>query len=114
MTRAGKHLTYANVTATLALFLALSGGAAFAASKYLITSPRQIKPSVLAGLKGKAGPAGPARAAGAHRAAGPAGPQGPAGAAGAGTSGSPGAPGTSVTGVAATAGECPAGGEKYT
>lgn len=66
------RLTYANVVATLALVFAMSGGA-LAASKFIITSTKQIKPSVLASLKGKAGPAG---AAGAQ---GPAGPQGPAG-----------------------------------
>jgi hypothetical protein len=43
----------------------------------LITSTKQIKPSVLSALKGKAGPAG------ANGAAGVAGPAGPAGAAGA-------------------------------
>ncbi len=47
-----KHLGYANVTATLALFFAMSGGA-LAASHYLITSTRQIKPSVLSSLKGE-------------------------------------------------------------
>ena len=65
-----KRLTYANVAATLALTLAMSGGAAYAATHYLITSTKQIKPSVLAQLKGKAG------------ASGPAGPSGPAGLAG--------------------------------
>ncbi len=72
-----KRMSYANVVATLALFFALSGGAAYAASHYLITSTKQIKPSVLASLKGKPGPAG------ANGAQGPAGPAGAAGAAGA-------------------------------
>jgi hypothetical protein len=91
-----RRLTYANVAVTLALFFAMSGGA-LAASHYLITSTKQIKPSVLAQLKGKAGangapgaqgPAGPAGPTG------PAGPQGPAGAAGAkGEAGAPGAKG---------------------
>ncbi len=52
-----KRLTYANVAMTLALVFAMSGGA-YAASKYIITSTKQIKPSVLKSLKGKAGPAG--------------------------------------------------------
>jgi hypothetical protein len=87
------RFTYSNVVATLALVFAMSGGA-LAASKYLITSTKQIKPSVLSSLKGKAGPAGAAGAAGpagavglagAAGAVGPTGPQGPAG--------EPGAPG---------------------
>jgi hypothetical protein len=82
-----RRFSYANVVATLALVFAMSGGA-LAASKYLITSTKQIKPSVLSSLKGKAGPAGavggagPAGAvgpAGAGGAVGPAGAQGPAG-----------------------------------
>ena len=42
-----RHLSFANVAATLALVLAMSGGA-YAAKHYLITSTKQIKPSVLA------------------------------------------------------------------
>jgi hypothetical protein len=83
------RMTYANVTATLALFLALSGGAAYAASHYIITNTKQIKPSVLRQLKGNAGPAGPAGAQG-----GP-GPQGLPGAKGEnGNNGTNGTPGT--------------------
>jgi hypothetical protein len=52
-----RHLTYANVAATLALLFAMSGGA-LAASHYLINSTRQINPKVLRRLKGKRGPAG--------------------------------------------------------
>jgi len=53
-----RHLSYANVVATMALVFAMSGGA-LAASHYLITKTTQIKPSVLKTLKGKTGPAGP-------------------------------------------------------
>jgi len=80
-----RRLTYSNVVATLALVFAMSGGA-LAASKFLITSTKQIKPSVLASLKGKAG------ANGAAGAQGPAGPVGPAG--GVGPQGPAGTPGT--------------------
>jgi hypothetical protein len=55
---------------TLALVFAMAGGA-YAAGKFVITSTKQIKPSVLAQLKGKVGLAG---------AQGVAGPQGPVGA----------------------------------
>jgi hypothetical protein len=109
----GSRMTYANVASTLALFFAVSGGAAFAASHYLITSSRQIKPGVLAQLKGKPGKPGKAGVAGAQ---GPAGPVGPAGVGGAkgetGGSGSDGANGVSVTATAASSGECKAGGVK--
>jgi hypothetical protein len=71
-----RRLTYTNVGVTLALFFSMSGGA-LAASHYLITSTKQIKPSVLSALKGKAG------AAGANGAAGAAGPAGSSGAQGA-------------------------------
>jgi hypothetical protein len=88
---ARRRFTFANVAMTVALVFAMSGGA-FAASKFLITSTKQIKPSVLASLKGKAG------ANGAAGAQGPAGPAGPAGGVGpqgpAGTSGTNGEPGT--------------------
>src|ERR1700740_2610486 len=89
------HLTPATVIAGLALVFAMSGGA-YAAKKYLITSTKQISPSVLKSLQGKAGPAG---APGTQGAPGPAGPAGPAGVKGAdganGTNGSNGTNGTS-------------------
>jgi len=47
------------VVATIALCVSVVG-TGVASSRYLITSTRQIKPSVLASLRGKAGPIGPA------------------------------------------------------
>jgi hypothetical protein len=76
MSRIRKHFTFANATMTVALVFVMTGGA-YAASKYVISSTKQISPKVLAALKGKAG------ANGAQGSAGPAGAQGPAGAAGA-------------------------------
>jgi hypothetical protein len=110
------RLTWANVAMTLALVFAMSGGA-FAAGKFLITSTKQIKPSVLAQLKGKAGPAG---APGVQGLAGPAGPQGPVGKDGApganGKDGAPGANGQSLVSAVLNAGEegCAEGGSKFT
>src|SRR3982074_922171 len=51
------HLSYANVTATLALVFSMSGGA-LAANHYLINSSRQINPRVLKKLRGETGPQG--------------------------------------------------------
>jgi hypothetical protein len=73
-----RHLSYANVTATLALVFAMSGGA-LAANHYLINSTKQISPKVLKTLKGNAGKTGPAGSPGSTGASGA---QGPAGAAG--------------------------------
>ena len=121
------RLSYANVTATLALFFAMSGGA-LAASHYLITSTKQIKPSVLTALKGRAGatgaagPAGPAGATGTAGATGPAGTTGPQGSAGNngsnGEKGEAGAAGESVKSkslpVKAGAEHCAEGGSEFT
>jgi hypothetical protein len=89
--------------AVLALVFAMSGGA-YAASRYVITSTKQIKPSVLKSLQGRAGAsgaqgaagaAGPAGAAGAKGETGATGPQGPKGEPGAtGPQGPAGANGT--------------------
>jgi hypothetical protein len=82
------RLTYANVAATLALLLAMGGGA-FAATHYLITSTKQISPRVLSQLRGKRGPAGktgktgkpgkPGGKTGKRGRRGPGGPMGPPG-----------------------------------
>jgi hypothetical protein len=91
-----RRLSYANVTATLALVFAMSGGA-LAANHYLITSTKQINPSVLKKLTGKAGASGSAGATGPGGPAGATGPGGPAGPSGPqGPGGAPGAPGSAV------------------
>lgn len=64
-----RHLSYANVVATMALVLAISGSA-LAANHYLLSSTRQISPALLKKLKGTSGKPGPS---------GPAGPVGPKG-----------------------------------
>jgi Collagen triple helix repeat (20 copies) len=70
-----RHLSYANVIATLALVFAMSGGA-LAATHYLIISTKQIKPSVLKKLKGNRGASGLRGSTGATGATGATGPQG--------------------------------------
>ncbi len=97
LSRLRHRLNYANIMSTIAVFFALSGGAAYAASHYLITSTKQIKPSVLSSLKGKSGPAGANGAAGSPGAAGAVGPQGP--------QGNPGNPGSNGTGTEGKPGE---------
>ena len=72
------RLTYANVTATLALVFAMSGGA-IAAKHYLLSSTSQIKPSVLKKLRGATGVAGTPGAPGGPGREGPQGKQGEAG-----------------------------------
>jgi hypothetical protein len=69
------------IIAIVALFFALAGSAV-AAQHYIITSTKQIKPTVLHQLKGNSGPTGPQGAQGAQGPQGPLGPQGPQGAAG--------------------------------
>jgi hypothetical protein len=66
---AKRRVSPAMAVACVALFFALAG-TGLAASRYLITSSSQIKPSVLHALHGQRGPVGPA---------GPAGVAGPAG-----------------------------------
>lgn len=105
-----KRVTYINVAMTLALIFAMTGGA-YAASKVLITSTKQIKPSVLKQLQGKVG------AQGAQGPAGPAGSQGPAGANGKdGSPGTAGKDGVSVTSAALPKGnaKCKEGGSGFT
>jgi Collagen triple helix repeat (20 copies) len=103
------RVTYANVTATLALVAAIGGGTAWATTSaharsrprsharkhYTITSTSQIKPSVLKALKGTRGKAGAAGASGTPGAAGTPGTSGATGPAGA--SGAPGGAGTNGT-----------------
>ena len=76
-----RHLSYANVVATLALFFAMSGGA-LAAKHYLINSTKQINPKVLKKLKGNTGARGPAGAQGLAGAQGTPGTPGKEGAQG--------------------------------
>jgi len=76
-----RHVTYANIMATVAVVFAM-GGSAVAASHYLITSTKEFKPSVLKSLKGNTGPKGPTGATGATGPTGGVGPQGVQGPAG--------------------------------
>jgi hypothetical protein len=79
-----KHLSYANVVATLALVFAMSGSA-IAAKHYLINSTKQINPKVIKKLKGNTGKpglngaAGPRGQVGAQGKEGPLGKEGPRG-----------------------------------
>ena len=123
-----KHLSYANVAATMALVFALTGGAVAASSHNGgsgATSKATASVSAHAAPKKKKststrGPAGPKGATGATGPAGPAGPAGVAGAQGAagnngssGGPGEPGKPGESVTIAKASESECEEGGAKF-
>ena len=70
-----KSFNYANVTATLALFFAMTGGA-LAAKRYLINSTKQINPKVLKALHGATGKQGPIGLRGGTGPIGPLGPEG--------------------------------------
>jgi hypothetical protein len=103
MARFRRHVNYGNVVATLALFLALGGGAYAAVKlpKNSVTSTQVKNGSLTAKdfkkgqLKGKNGPQGPSGAQGAQGDRGPAGPAGPPGLTGEqGDKGTPGADGS--------------------
>ena len=70
-----RHVTYANVAATLALVFSMTGGA-LAARHYLISSTKQISPKVLKRLKGAAGRPGANGKDGAQGKEGPRGLEG--------------------------------------
>jgi hypothetical protein len=71
-------ISYANVAATLAVVLSMSGGA-LAANHYLLSSTRQISPKLMQKLKGRTGPTGPRGPAGPRGLTGPTGKEGPPG-----------------------------------
>jgi hypothetical protein len=102
--RAHKRISYTSIVATLALFLALGGGTAWAAHHYLITSTSQIKPSVRNSLRGHRGYRGYRGYTGKNGTNGTNGAKGATGATGAtGAAGAAGAAGaTSVTEQIAT------------
>lgn len=108
------------VIAVFALIFAMAGGA-YAAKKYVITSTKQIKPSVRKSLQGKdgaqgakgdPGTPGAKGAPGAPGAKGDPGPRGPQG--DPGDQGDTGDDGVSVTTDEASTGECSTGGVKLT
>jgi hypothetical protein len=88
MKLARKRLTYANVMSTIAVFLVVAGGTAFAATqlgkesvgtkqlKKEAVSLAKINAAAKNSLKGATGPAGPDGAKGATGATGPQGPKG--------------------------------------
>jgi hypothetical protein len=79
--RRHKPLSYANVTATLALVFALGAGTALAAHHYLLSSSKQISPKLLKELKkpGLQGRTGATGAQGNPGQTGSTGPPGPGG-----------------------------------
>lgn len=83
MKRLRTNLTYANVVATLALFLVIAGGSAFAASQLAKNSvgSKQIKKNAVTAAKIKNGAITPAKLSDSSRSelAGPQGAQGPQG-----------------------------------
>jgi hypothetical protein len=112
-----RRFTYSNVAMTVALVFAMSGGA-YAASKYVITSTKQISPKVLKSLKGANGKNGAPGAVGLAGPAGVAGKEGPVGKEGAagkdGVAGASGKDGVSVTSSAEPKGSnCKEGGSKF-
>lgn len=74
-----RRLSYANVAASLALFLAVGGGTALAAHHYLVVSTSQIKPNVLRSLHGNRGYRGYRGYSGALGRTGASGPAGASG-----------------------------------
>lgn len=78
LSKLAKHFTFANAVLTVALVFVMTGGA-YAASKYLITSTKQIKPNVLKQLQSKTGATGAAGPVGPAGSAGPAGAKGETG-----------------------------------
>jgi Collagen triple helix repeat (20 copies) len=94
MKKIGRRISFAHVAMTIAVVFAMTGGA-YAATKIVITSIKQISPKVVKQLTGKTGPAGPAGRAGATGPAGAPGATGPVGATGStGPAGSTGGTGT--------------------
>lgn len=81
-TRTRWRISPATAVLAIALAVSMSGATAFAASRYLITSTHQIRPSVLAALRGRTGRRGPAGVKGATGATGAQGPKGDQGAKG--------------------------------
>jgi hypothetical protein len=86
MKRLRVHLTYANVTATLALFLVLAGGSAFAAGRLAKNSvgTKQLKNAAVSAAKIRKGAVTPTKLSAGAKATltgphGPVGPQGPQG-----------------------------------